>query len=434
MLDTLYSLRYRVARLMLSQPLLARLMGVKPEAGPEHFVIPEHVPRELVRDVDIYNLPGASDSVHLAWKKVQDENPDIFYTPRYGGHWVLARAELIGKAFPDYELYSSADSIGIPMMPKSAPPMLPIASDPPDHKVFRHPINMALSPKAVHGYAEDARALAIELIEGLKARGGCEFMTDFAAWLPMTIFLRMVDLPLADRERLMKLTEHIVRGETVQEKMLYGMEVFEYLDGWIRKRRANPGKDLISQIVNLKVGDRTLTHNEALGECAQVLFGGLDTVAGTMGFIARHLADHPEHRRELAADPAKIPHAIEELVRRHSIPNLARKLTRDVEIQGVKMKKGEQAMIPICLHGLDERAWAEPLKVDFARKIPEHFAFGKGVHKCPGANLARVEIKIFLEEWLKRIPEFSVKPGTKPVNLPGQVMGLKDLHLVWAVQ
>lgn len=425
MLDTLKSLRFRAARYALAIPGFSRLVAGMPTGR----TIPDHVPRELVREVDIYNLPGAAESVHRAWKRVQDENPDLFWTPFYGGHWVLARAELIATVFPDYERFPSSNSIGIPMLPKSAPPMLPIASDPPDHKAFRHPLNLALSPKAIQAFSAEARALAIELIDGFRSRGECEFMTQFAGFLPMTIFLRMVDLPMSDREYLIRLTEHMVRGG--DDRMRYGLEVFEYLDRWVAKRRRNPGKDLISQIVTLKVGDRTLTHHEALGEAAQVLFGGLDTVAGTMGFIAHHLARHPEHRRELAGNPALIPGAIEEMIRRHSIPNIARRVASDLEFGGVRMRKDDQVMIPICLHGLDERAWNEPLSVDVSRRTTEHVGFGKGVHKCPGANLARLEIRIFLEEWLQRIPEFSVKAGVTPVNLPGQVMGIKDLWLQW---
>jgi len=426
--DTLKPLRFRLARAALALPGAGRLIGF--DSKLTHDVVPPHVPPELVRHLDIYNLPGAAESVHLAWKRVQDENPDIFYTPFYGGHWVLARAALIAKAFPDTELFSSADSIGIPLMPKGAPPMLPIASDPPDHKDFRQPINIALSPKALQAYADEARELAVKLIEGFRPRGECEFMSEFSGYLPMTIFLRMVALPISDREYLMGLTEKMVRG-TERERNLSALEVFEYLERWVIRRRKSPGEDLISKIVNLKVGGRRITHDEALGECAQVLFGGLDTVAGTMGFVACYLAQHPEQQRQLAEDPSMIPAAVDELVRRHSIPNIARRLTRDVEINGVKMKKNEQVMIPICLHGLDERAWAEPLKVDFSRKTNDHVAFGKGQHRCPGANLARLEIRIFLEEWLKRIPSFRIKPGTRPVDLPGQVMGIKDLYLSW---
>ena len=431
MLDTLKPLRFRFARIAMDLPILNKLVSFKPNVTND--VVPPHVPRELVRQLDIYNLPGGADSVHLAWKRIQDESPDIYFTPYYGGYWVLNRADLIAEVFPDYERFSSVNSIGIPPMPEKAPPMLPIASDPPEHKSFRQPINLAVAPKQLQLLSEDARQLAIELIENLKPKGECEFMRDFSGHLPMTIFLRLVDLPMNDREYLIGLTEVQLRG-TEEERARGAMEVFEYLDRYVVARRKSPGNDLLSQIVNLKIGDRPITHDEALGEAAQVLFGGLDTVAGTMGFIAAFLAQNPDHQRQLVEDPSLIPNAVDELVRRHSIPNIARRVTHDMEFHGVQLKKDDQVMIPICLHGLDERAWPDSLKVDFTRRVGDHHGFGKGQHRCPGANLARLEMRIFLEEWLKRIPKFSLKPGTKPVNLPGQVMGISEVHLTWPTQ
>ena len=395
--------------------------------------IPAHVPPELVRDLDLYNIPGAGEDIHRAWKKIQDESPDIFYTPRYGGYWVITRAELLNQVWGDHERFSSDRAISIPRM-QGAPPQLPIEIDPPTHRYFRTPINLAVSPKALQGLAEGARALAIELIEGLKQRGECEFVKDFAAHLPMTVFLNMVELPHTDREWLISRTEIMTRGGSEQQRMGVLQEIFGYLDGWLRQRSEQPGEDLISQILKIKVDGRPITHQEALSECALVLFGGLDTVAGTMAFIARFLAEHPDHRRQLIEDPALIPQALEELLRRHSIPTVGRVLKQDVTLGGVTMKAGEYVMLTTCFHGLDERAWPEPMQVDFCRKPTEHMAFGKGNHKCPGANLARSELRIFMEEWLRRIPEFSINPGEQAVTATGAVAGVLRLPLVWPVK
>lgn len=291
---------------------------------------------------------------------------------------------------------------------------------------------MAVSPKALQQLGAEARRLAIELIEGLEPRGRCEFMAEFARHLPMTIFLRMVDLPLSDRERLIGLADAMIRSPDNERRMQVYYEVMGYLDRWVRARGERPGEDLISRIAAIEVDGKPLSHDETLGECAQVLFGGLDTVAGTMGFVMRFMAENPAHRRELAQDSSLIPHAVEELLRRHSIPAVARRLTQDLEFGGVTMKAGDQVMLAPVLHGLDERAWPEPLKVDFHRPITEHFAFGKGVHKCPGASLARRELTILLEEWLARIPDFSIAPGDHPVTTNGQVMGMVRLPLVWS--
>src|SRR4029077_11181391 len=141
----------------------------------QHFSISPHVPAELVRDFNLYQFPGSDTGIHDAWKRVQDEWPEVFFTPHFGGYWVLTRADLLEAAWPDGELFSSADSVGIPPPPKEMPPLIPIDSDDPYHRQLRVPLNLALSPKAVQSLAEAARALTITLIEELKPKGHCDF-------------------------------------------------------------------------------------------------------------------------------------------------------------------------------------------------------------------------------------------------------------------
>ncbi|HTZ70169.1 MAG TPA: cytochrome P450 [Acetobacteraceae bacterium] len=396
-------------------------------ASPE---IPAHVPPERVRDIDIFELPGAHEDSFLAWKRVQDASPDIFFWPRHGGYWVLNRAALVAEAFPDFDRFSSAQAISIPPVP-GMPPQLPIDADPPLHAFYRRPINVALLPRAVRVYAEEARTLAVQLIETIKPRGECEFVADFARQLPMTIFLRLVDLPIADREKLIGFAERMIRGGTQQAKYEAMTATYAYLEDWVKRRRDHPGDDLLSRIIQMQIEGRTATHEEALGECALVLFGGLDTVAGTMAYMARFLASNPSHRQQLVETPALIPAAMEELLRRHSIASVGRRVARDMQFSGVHMKAGDGVMLVTSLHGLDERAWPDPLKVDFTRKTEGHMAFGAGPHKCPGSVLARAELQIFLEEWLKRIPDFTIAPGRQAETLPGQVLGVATLPLAW---
>jgi cytochrome P450 len=392
--------------------------------------IPAHVPPDRVRDLDLYNLPGASEDVHLAWKKVQDDNPAVFYTPRYGGYWVITRAELLDQLWGDHKRVSSNTAIAIPRIP-DAPAQIPIEIDPPMHRFFRTPLSMALSPKAVQILSERARALAIKLIDELEPRGECEFVRDFAAHLPMEIFLSIVDLPTQDREWLIAHAEIMTRDPDLARKTTALQEIFAYLEKWIAKRREQPGDDLISRIVQIKVGERPITHQEILSECALVLFGGLDTVAGTMSFIARFLATHPDERHRLAQDTALIPQAIEEMLRRFAIPTVGRRLTQEMTLDGVTLKAGDYVQLTTCFHGLDERAWPDSLHVNFDRVLPEHMSFGKGVHKCPGANLARSELRVFLEEWLKRIPDFRIKDDDAAITATGAVAGVLRLPLVW---
>jgi cytochrome P450 len=394
------------------------------------LAVPAHVPAHLVRDFDLYGFEGSSADVHAAWKAVQDKNPPIFFTPCYGGYWVFTRAELLEAVWPDGELYSSADSVGIPPVPKEYPPLLPIDADDPFHRFLRKPLNIALSPKAVNDLQPMARALAIELIEKLMPRGECDFVEEFSLVMPMEIFLRLVDLPSEDRPYLIGLAHTVTKSANPAAAMT---EMYAYLDSWVLKRSENPGDDLMSQIIHLDAGGRPLTHHERVGYMSNAMFGGLDTVGSMMAMSMKHLAEHPADRRRLAENPADIPMAIEEMFRRYGISTVGRHLTRDVIIEGVEMKAGDGVMLPTMLHGLDERRWPDPMEVRIDRNPRDHMAFGSGTHRCPGANLARAELRIVLEEWLKRIPDFAIAENAEIKFITGGVAGLVSLPLTWPV-
>nr|WP_246359460.1 cytochrome P450 [Sphingomonas yantingensis] len=208
-----------------------------------------------------------------------------------------------------------------------------------------------------------------------------------------------------------------------------------YLAPIVSARREAPGNDLLSTIVNAEIGGEKIAFDKAISFSMLVMFGGLDTVASMLGFIARFLATHDGVRRQIAArldDAAFLRHATEELLRRHGVANTARVLTRDVELDGAVLKAGEMILPPNMLVGLDERKVSDPTTVDLSRPFPIHHAtFGNGVHTCPGAVLARREIQVFLEEWLRRIPDFRIRAGTRPVMATGMVNGVLKLELEW---
>jgi cytochrome P450 len=162
-----------------------------------------------------------------------------------------------------------------------------------------------------------------------------------------------------------------------------------------------------------------------------VIGGGLDTVRNMMSFIALFLARNPDHRRQLVDEPELIPGAVEELLRYLALPNMGRSVTRDAEFHGVQLRKGDMMLLPLCLAGRDGDAHADAQAVDFRRERNRHLAFGTGAHLCPGMYLARAELAIFLEEWLKRIPDFHLAPGAPPVTRGGNILAVKSLVLEW---
>jgi cytochrome P450 len=393
--------------------------------------IPEHVHPELVYEVDVFNIQSLHPDLHVAFKKLQDESPPIFFTPFHGGHWLPTRADIIERVFSDYETFSSHNAV-VPPAVEGVPRALPINADGAEHRAFRSFIVSYLIGKPLRLAIERARILAIDLIEGLLPNGQCEFVADFAQHLPIEVFLSIVDLPNEDREYLVGLADivrtadPVARGESFQRLM-------DYLSRYIDERIANPGDDLISRIVTGQIDGRPVSREEMIGTCNVVLLGGLDTVASTISFIAAHLAQNPGLRRQLADEPQLIETHIDEIIRRFGVAGPSRIVAKDVEIEGAQLKVGDRVFIASALHGLDEHRWKDPLNVDLSRKEPAtaYQTFGSGPHRCPGAALARSEIILFLQEWLKRIPDFELVPGKSIVAGSGNTNGVYSLHLQW---
>jgi cytochrome P450 len=391
---------------------------------------PAHVPPELVVDFDYSAPSGHEEDVHLAWHRLHDDGvPDIFWTPRYGGHWVATRADDIDHIQTEYTDFSFS-SVTIPSEPGNIP-LVPLELDPPEHALYRNLLTPRFGPKQVQSLKEDIGNLTNALIDNFQNRGECEFVSEFAKRLPVDIFLAMVDLPLEDRDELLAMTEMSVRPSNPQERLEASQRLFTYVQYWIEQRRADPGSDLFSLMVNATIDGQRISDERTFGLLQNVLFGGLDTVASALSFITRFLAENPAHRRQLVEQPTLISQGIEELLRRFGIPQTARVVTRDMEYKGVQFKQGEQIQLSKTLHGLDERRYPKPLNVDFNRRPRDHAAFGAGVHRCIGAGLARRELQIFLEEWLRRIPDFEIKSGEKPVTSSGKVNGVLYLPLSW---
>lgn len=389
---------------------------------------PAHVPAERVVDADIYNLAAAGEDVHAAWMNLAREH-DLVWTPRNGGHWIATGGHIIERLFKQTDLFSNQE-IGVPAGSMLIP-MLPIQKDGEEHKVYRQIIEPAFKPSALASYAVKARELTVELIEGFRPTGACEFIGDYALILPLSIFLSIVDLPQDDREELHSHAEVMTRTADMEKRHAAFKAIMAYLTSWIERRRANPGDDLLSHVVHSRPFGRPATDEELLGIGGLLLFGGLDTVTSMMGFVMRFLATHPEHRQWLIANPVRMPAAIEEIMRRHGVANNTRTALRDVELDGVPIRQGEHILLAGALHGLDEREFDEPLTVDFARPAKWTATFGAGPHRCPGMNLARMEIRVMVEEWLARIPDFEVDPARPTIQQSGGVNGVLQLPLRW---
>lgn len=392
---------------------------------------PEHVPGDLVRDFDFYNLPqmvnGYTDDVHACWKSVQDTFPRMFWTPHHGGCWVLTRYQDMFDMVLQPGVFSNRDN----QIPQGkAPFLIPVNLDPPQHTAFRKLVQPFFSPANLNRVTELARSTAIGIIEQLQPRGRCEFVADFAGVMPIAAFLTLVNLPLDDLHYLRELATRL--GSTDPRSPASWAEMGAYVRNVIEDRRARPREDdLFSALHLAEVDNRRLDEEEIFNTALLFTAGGLDTVVSQMSFDAAFLATSPAHRRELIEHPERIDHAIEELFRRFGVSNLARQAAQDAEFLGQTIRAGDAIMLPFPIAGLDETVNPDPMTVNFQRKGIKHLLFSSGPHLCIGNRLAKREIRIFLEEWLKRIPDFSYAPGTAPKMTAGLVNGIEEMELVW---
>jgi cytochrome P450 len=397
-----------------------------------NYVLPENVPSDRVIDFDFFNPPNWDEDLLLAWKKLQ-LGPDIVWTPHNGGHWIATRAEDIEAMQLDYEHFSHAQ-FNLPPNPRDHD-LIPLGLDPPEHGKFRRLIMPALMPKAVKVLEEKARITARALVDKIAPRGHCEFIGEFAKVVPITVFLALMDLPLEDREMLTEWAEVGPRSDNLEDKKAASKKIAKYLSGFLKMRSVTPGVDLISRIAQAEIDGERILFADALNLCVLLLFGGLDTVASQMGFIARFLAENPDHRRAIRERPAMIMTALEEMIRRFSLTNTARLLAADYEYKGIQFKKGDMIQLPKSLYALDDRKNVNPEKVDFGRSRAEikHAAFGAGPHNCPGSVLARRELIVFLEEWLPRIPDFEIDKDRPPKVVSGVSTSFVELYLRWNI-
>lgn len=381
-------------------------------------------------DFDYFAVEPVNDDIHVGWKRLHD-GPEIFYTPLNGGHWVFTRAEDIGEAWHDTEHFSNK---GVAMSREEREmKFFPGEADLPEHANYRSLLQPFFSPKAVQQLEEKMRALTEQLISGFIGLGGCEFQSQFAQRMPIYTFLTMMQLPLEHAELLLPAADWLTRDPDPQAFMRAVNTMMGYLQDRIAEREGKPGDDFISYLLTSQIGDRPATRIEVLSMVANVMFGGLDTVVSSMGFFMNFLARNPEHRGQLAAEPALIPEAVEELLRRHGIANFGRMVIKDFKYKGLPMREGDLVLLPAALYNLDERRYADPLTVDFLRPHKQHMAFGTGIHRCLGAQLARVELRVLLQEWLRRIPDFNIAAETEIVAKSGRINAIKQLPLQWTM-
>ncbi len=398
------------------------------------FQVPAHVPPHLVRDFQLEALPGMErDSVQAAVDAVRG-GPEIFYglgARRDQSAWVVTTHDLIREVYQDAQLFSSHENANFSALVGETWALLPLEADPPHHAGWRMLLNPIFAPARMKTLEAEIEVLAHKLIDDALARGEADFATEFAAIYPIQIFLRLFGLPLEETDNFVDWENDLLHSMTMEGRQRGARNIIGYLRKVIDERRGAATDDVITYVANLQIDGRPVTDDEALGIAILLYAAGLDTVASMLGFMFKHLAEHPADQQMLRDDPALIPNAIEELMRAYPIVVSGRKVTRDVEFHGVQMKAGDLVTLATMLAGRDAAEFENPDKVDLRREKVSHITFAAGPHRCVGSHLARRELRIALEAWLKRVPPFRVKAGETPVTHGIGVFGVYHLPLVW---
>lgn len=307
-------------------------------------------------------------------------------------------------------------------------PLIPLQVDPPDHRNYRRLLDPIFAPRQMNALEPDIARLVNERIDGFIGRGGCEFTGEFALPLPSAVFLTLVGLPLSQLDLFLSMKDGILRpsgsdlNEIQASQKVAARQIEEYFAEAIEERKKNPerGDDILSLFLNAEIDGQRLTVDEMVGICFLFILAGLDTVTNSLECFFAYLAQHPEQRRRIVEDPSIIPSTVEELLRWESpVTGVARTATGDIELDGCPIPKGSSVGVSIGAANIDEEALPDAFTVDFERSPNKHLAFGGGVHRCLGSHLARMELRIALREWHRRIPEYSIVPGTELIYQAG---------------
>jgi cytochrome P450 len=402
-------------------------------------VAPQDI-HELARNFTIYD-PKLAENPYPTLERLRTECP-VAHAGSFGGYWIVTKYADIRQVVSDARLFSSTT----PALPEPSFEVpgglnsIPVAIDPPEHTAYRHLLAPIFGPGRVASLEPGLRDFARSLIAGLKAGDGpFDFLKGFAVPFPALTILRTLGLPETDLDMLVEfkdklLTDQFDPDPAVREHFVdYWMpKMVDYLTAQIERRRGdNPPDDALSAIVHSSFnGERPLEDMEMVRIISILISAGLDTVTSELGMLLSWFAEHPDRWQEIIDHPERIPSAVEELLRIHAIVTLHRRAMGDTEVGGQPIKQGEMVQLSLPASAFDEEQFPHAKAVDFARTPNRHMTFGGGPHRCFGSHLARLELKIALEELSAAFPKLAYAPGTSVKKNFGVVMNVLELQLV----
>ena len=392
-------------------------------------VIPSHVKPEQVFDFDIYADPRVTEDVQGSYAATLRGAPDIFWTPANGGHWMVQRGDLISEIVKNAEVFSARE-MQIPRVP-DPPYMIPLSVDPPANLPYRAALMPKFSPREVAAMEPRMRQRAASLIEEIADKGECDFIRDISSRFPVLVFMELMGLPLEKLREFRTLADTYFNARSNEEIGALGGQIMGIFTELMDLRAKDPKDDLITQLMSVQIEGRPITRDEILAMCFVLFLGGMDTVTNVTGFPYRRLAQDPALQARLVADPSLIPQFVEEGIRLHGVICTPRLVVKDHDNHGVSFRKGDMVLNILSQGGRDGRVNEDPDAFNIDRKDKTHLTFSTGPHLCLGHILARAEMRILTEEWIKRIPKFRLKPGMKHGFRIGTVHAIESLPIAW---
>jgi cytochrome P450 len=397
--------------------------------------VPGHVPKDLVRKIGLTMGPEFLASPHAFMTSLHETQPPIFFNPaemeQAKAAWMLTKFEDCYHVLRHPEIFSTRGATPFPRDPQNPFKFIPLEIDPPHHRRYRNILAPIFSPQGVGALETYITDLANSLIDDFIDKGECEFTTDFGRPLPVCVFLDLMGLPQNMRDEFVSWAVGLLHSQDPRDAEAAMINIVGYLQKVIQKKTAAPDGKVISTIIQSRPDGKPMTDMEIFGFVLFLFIGGLDTVFATLNNIFLWLANNPERRKEIIDNPDNLSNVVEELLRINAVTFSGRTVEQDCELRGVKMKKNDKVTCILPAANMDADIFENPGEVNFHRPRKPILSFAGGAHSCMGAHLARLEIKVCITEFLRRIPNFQVKEGAEIEYWPGGVIGPRSLPLTW---
>jgi cytochrome P450 len=356
------------------------------------------------------NSPEFIRDPYPTYRELRDRCP-VAHSDQFGGFWMLSRYRDVREAARDPQLFSSSQGVTLP--PVGNPmPFLPIELDPPEHSKYRKTMQTWFSVRAIEKLEPTVREIVSGLIDDIEPDGRADLTEALAGPLPPIVIALLLGLPREDWPRFRELAETMVTAAEVEDQergAVAGMELLAYLGAEIEARREAPKDDMLTKMIGIEIDGEPIPSDAVLGLAFFLLMAGHETTVGGLSMMLMHVAKNPEVKQRLIDEPALIEKAVEEVLRLEPpIQTIARTVSHDVCVHGVDLAEGQKVVLAWGSANRDPSIFDHPDEFVVDRPRNPHIAFGDGIHRCLGAALARLEMRITLEEVLRRIPGYRI--------------------------